>query len=113
MLASCADVADRWLLQEQTQHTGMAEAYAIMGQVCQAQGRYESALEQLGKCLAIYIKALGEDHPSVAMTYNNIAMVYDKQGKHEMALELYEKGLAIRIKALGEEIGRASCRERV
>jgi tetratricopeptide (TPR) repeat protein len=61
------------------------------------------ALELYEKCLAISIKALGEDHPDVADTYTNTALVYDKQGRYEMALELYEKCLAISIKALGED----------
>ncbi|KAJ1480867.1 hypothetical protein T484DRAFT_1600632, partial [Baffinella frigidus] len=68
-----------------------------------SQGKHETALEQFKKCLAIRIKALGEDHSDLAATYNNIAGVYTKQGKHETALEQFKKCLAIRIKALGED----------
>ena len=105
-MASSTDVVRTWLLQEQQQHKGIARTYDIMGRVYEIgneQGKYEMALEQYGKCLAINIKALGEDHPDVATTYGNIASVYYKQGKHEMALEQYARCLAVEIKALGED----------
>jgi len=130
-LASCDDVARPWLLQEQQHHHGFAYTHGVLGRVYALQGNDEmnityhnicnvyrkynntavyvnpgknvEALELYDKCLAIDIKALGEDHPSVATTYNNIASVYRNQGKYEEALVLYDKCLATRIKALGED----------
>ena len=81
-----------------TTYNNIALVYKTQGKYEMALGQYEMALGQYAKCLAIEIKALGEDHPDVAFTYNMIGLVYNTQGKHEMALELYAKSLAIQIK---------------
>jgi len=72
-----------------------------MGNVYEAQGKYEQALEVYSKSLDIKIKVTGQDSPLVASTRNNIAIVYRKQGKYEEALEEYSKALDIRVSALG------------
>src|SRR5262249_10548423 len=55
------------------------------------------------KALAIWRKALGEQHPHTATGYNNLAQNLDAQGKHAEAEPLYEKALAIHRQVLGEE----------
>ena len=56
------------------------------------------ALQQHEKCLAIIIKALGEDHPDVADTYNNVANT-----TYNMAISLVEQGELARAGGLFRE----------
>ena len=44
-------------------------------QVYKNQGKYNEATPMYQKALAIYIKALGEEHPSVAITFGNLGNV--------------------------------------
>mmetsp|Transcript_10086 Transcript_10086/g.24694 ORF Transcript_10086/g.24694 Transcript_10086/m.24694 type:complete len:142 (-) Transcript_10086:82-507(-) len=73
----------------------MAARYGNLGTVLLHQGKYEMALGQFEKCLAIQSKALGKEHSSLATTHGNIGSVFLHQGKHEMALEEYTLSVAI------------------
>ena len=55
------------------------------------------------RALAIYLKALGEDHPDTAASYNNLAVTLRDQGKYAEAEAMHRHALAIRLKALGED----------
>ena len=44
-------------------------------QVYESQGKHDDAAESHKKALAIYIKTLGEEHPSVATAYSGLANV--------------------------------------
>jgi len=79
-----------------------ATACNNLGGAMYEQGRYDEALENLRKALAIYELTLPEDHPSTAASYNNIGLVYDAQGAYDEALECLRKALAIRERTLGE-----------
>ena len=88
----------------------MAGTYNNIAGVYQRQGKYEMALELYEKCLAIRIKALGEDHPSVATTYHsvapakyNLADSLAKQGELARAGDLFRESAAIYSKVLGAE----------
>ncbi|KAJ1480858.1 hypothetical protein T484DRAFT_1809335 [Baffinella frigidus] len=68
------------------------------------------ALEQFEKCLAIDIKALGEDNPSVTATYINIATTkynmassLEEQGELARAGGLFRESASIYSKVLGAE----------
>ena len=71
---------------------------------CQwAQGRFAQAEPGFTRALAIYQKALGEDHPRTALAYNNLASCQQEQGRHAQAEPGFAKALAIFRKALGED----------
>ena len=55
------------------------------------------------RSLAIWEKALGEDHPNVAQSLNNLAVLYNSQGRYSEAEPLLQRSLAIWEKALGED----------
>jgi tetratricopeptide (TPR) repeat protein/CHAT domain-containing protein len=76
----------------------------------ETKGDYKSAIPHREKILAIYRKALGEDHPHTATSYNNLADILHEQGRYAEAGPLYEKALAIDRRALGEDHpGTAEC----
>ncbi len=67
-----------------------------------AKGRYSEATPLLRTTLAIFRRALGEDHPDTAQTYDNLAGNLDSQVRYSEARPLYERALAIMRKVLGE-----------
>ena len=46
-----------------------------MFQVLESQGKLDEAAAMYKKALAIYVKALGEEHPSVGITFGNLGNV--------------------------------------
>ena len=60
--------------------------YNNMASVYDSQGIYAKALEYYEKALAIWLEALGANHPDVASSYNNMATVYYNQGDYAKAL---------------------------
>ena len=71
-------------------------------QVYNSQGKHDDAVESHKKALAIYIKTLGEEHPSVATTYWNMGALYKAKGDKDTARGYLEKALAIFRVAVGE-----------
>jgi tetratricopeptide (TPR) repeat protein len=69
----------------------------------EAKADFKAALPRREKILAIYRKALGEDHPHTATCYNTLAYNLFALGRYAEARPLFEKALAIRRKALGED----------
>ena len=71
-----------------------------IGIVLKVMGKYEEALVQHQKSLAIKIRVFGSDHLDVAASYNNIGTVYESLGKYEEALEMHSKSLDIKTRIL-------------
>jgi tetratricopeptide (TPR) repeat protein len=67
------------------------------------QGRYAPAERGFERALAIFRKALGEDHPHTAAAYGGLALCQESQGRYGQAERGYERALAIWRKALGED----------
>ena len=63
-------------------HPAVADSYRNIGNVYYSQGKYEEALVQYQKALAIDLAVHGQDHLDVAKSYNNIGIVYRNQGKY-------------------------------
>ena len=60
-----------------------------VGSVLAQQGKYDAALVEQRRALAIQDKALGSEHPAAASTRSNIAATLAMQGKLEDALQFY------------------------
>ena len=80
-----------------------ANSYVIIGNVYDAIGNHDSALEYYLKALEIWEKVFGTEHSDTAMSYNNIGIVCDEKGDYDSALEYHLKALAILEKVLGKE----------
>ncbi|MDL2329108.1 tetratricopeptide repeat protein [Desulfosarcina sp. OttesenSCG-928-A07] len=93
-LLSVLNASDDHLLETR------AILYMFLGKGAEEHGRYDTALEEYEKVLAIRKKNLGPDHPDTATAYNNIAFVYSSKGEYGNALKGFEKALAIREKVL-------------
>lgn len=85
---------------EQSEWT--ATAYDNIGLSYAGQGKYDEALKQLAKALAIREKMPESDSINLALSYNNMGTVYDQQGKYDKALEYYNKSLDFRLATMGE-----------
>ena len=66
-------------------------------------GKYDAAIEQCQRALAIREKALGPEHPDVATSLNNLAMLIYSRGDYAKSEPLFQRALAIDEKALGPE----------
>ena len=66
-------------------------------------GDYKAAEPLYKQSLAIYKKALGEEHPDYASSLTNLGILYKKMGNYKAAESNYKQALEIRKKALGEE----------
>jgi tetratricopeptide (TPR) repeat protein len=80
----------------------VAKTFKKIAVIYKTQKKYELAMYNFKKCLAIQIKYLGANNLDVANTYYMLACLYSMQKKYELALETYGKCLAIRIAVLGE-----------
>ncbi len=80
-----------------------AKCFLLIGNVFQAQGMHDAAMEKYEAALEIYKNLFGEEHADVATCYNNMGAVLQAQGKHEAAMEKCEAALLIRNKVFGEE----------
>ena len=67
------------------------------------QGNYAEAGTLIRKALAIYRRALGEDHPDTATSYDNLTVILHHQGKYAEAEPLHRKALDIRRRVQGDE----------
>ncbi|CAF4349278.1 unnamed protein product, partial [Rotaria sordida] len=56
---------------------------------------YPKALDNFEKCLAIWQKALPENHPDIAFAFSNIGDVHRLMGNYEKALAFHQKALNI------------------
>ena len=79
----------------------MATSYNNIGQVWNKKGEYDKALEYYEKCLAIFLKTLGGEHPDVATSYFNIGKMHECKTEYEKAFEHYVLSSQIRFKKLG------------
>ena len=60
--------------------------YNNVGALFDNQGKYDEALVEYRKCLAVQKAKLDKNHPDVAKTYNDIALVLDRgQGQYDEA----------------------------
>lgn len=66
-------------------------------------GQYGQALPLLQRCLAIFEKASGPDHPDTAASLNLLGLLYDKMGETGEAFRLFQRSLVIYLKVLGPE----------
>jgi tetratricopeptide (TPR) repeat protein len=78
--------------------------HAGLGEALLGQGKYDEALKEDQRALAIQEKALGAEHASVASAHRDIGDVYAAQGSDEQALASYRRALAIFEKALPESV---------
>lgn len=67
------------------------------------QGKYDDALEGLGRALQGLGKGLGTDHPDTLAVVGNMAAVYEKQGNYIEAQKLYEQELDGQAKRVGDD----------
>ena len=67
----------------------MADSYRNIGNVYYGQGKYEEALVQYQKALAIDLAVHGQDHPSVADSKYNIALLHKGRQETEKARQLF------------------------
>ncbi|CAM9263687.1 unnamed protein product [Choristocarpus tenellus] len=81
----------------------VAEGLSWLTSVLQKQGNFEEARPLYERCLAIWEKVLGPEHPDVARSLNSLASLLKHQGNFEEARPLYERSLAIWEKVLGPE----------
>lgn len=84
-------------------HSDVAKSYHNIGSVYYRQGKYEEALVQYQKALAIDLAVHGQDHPSVADSYKNIGVVYGSQGNMSAATEMYIKAYHMYLQVLGPD----------
>ena len=76
--------------------TRLADGYAVIGDLTQAEGLYQRAL-------AIQEEGLGTDHDDVALTLAGYTALLRKQGRAAEAAELDSRIEAIRTRAAAEE----------
>jgi eukaryotic-like serine/threonine-protein kinase len=67
------------------------------------QGKFDEALADYRRSLAIREKVLAKQHPDTAMSHNNIGTVLVNKGQHEEALVEFQIALAMREQVLGRE----------
>jgi tetratricopeptide (TPR) repeat protein len=84
-------------------HPGMAISYNNIALILKKKGKYNGALEQYEKALAIVESVHGTDHPTTATIYNNIGLVLTEKGDYDGALLQYEKLVAVRESVLGKD----------
>ena len=66
-------------------------------------GKYRSAIDYLGKALAIYKDIYRKNHPSIANTSNNLGSAWRNLSEYKKAIEYHENALAIYKKVYGED----------
>ena len=72
------------------------------GKSYSAQGKYDLAIVQFSKELAIHKESLGESHPYTAEVMHCIGIAYAELGNYELAVEQFSDVLIIQRAVLGE-----------
>jgi tetratricopeptide (TPR) repeat protein len=72
-------------------------------QYLRARGRYAEAEPLYQRCLRVYERLLGPEHPEVARVLNYLAILYWSQGRYSEAEPLYLLALRIREQVQGSE----------
>jgi serine/threonine-protein kinase len=85
---------DEWSAMEATHTLGIAALW---------QGRYDEALDELGRVLAWDERMLGPDHPVVSDPLNNLALVSGERGDFETELALLQRAQSIKERAYGPD----------
>jgi tetratricopeptide (TPR) repeat protein len=80
-----------------------AELSNSMGKVFAHFADYGKALEFYQKCLDIWQKTIGAEHPKADMLYNDIGKVLRHKGQYDEALGFTKKSLDIRVETFGAE----------
>jgi tetratricopeptide (TPR) repeat protein len=75
----------------------------VMGDIHEADGRFDDALAANDKALAICQRLHGDKHPRVAAIICSIACIYAQQGRWDDALKVYTKALKLQVKTLGQD----------
>lgn len=83
-----------------------ADYYFECGESYELQGKYQKALDYLGKSLKIRINLFGENNPLVAETYNSIGLAYSEKRDLQKAFEFVNKAVVISSNLNG--VNRAS-----
>ena len=68
-----------------------------------SEGRYDEALEDAKRALALQLRVLGPDHYLVAETYHHLGNIYDTRGDSAQALDYYQRAVAIMQSTLGPD----------
>jgi tetratricopeptide (TPR) repeat protein len=82
-----------------TQATLLTDRARIVG----LQGRYEQALAEGERALALQIEALGPEHPDLGRTLNELGLMNMMLGRHEQAQAQFERAIEIWHEALGPD----------
>lgn len=69
----------------------LTSVYSSLASVCDASGKYDSALYYLNASLQFH----GEKDPVRVLTYDDMADIYVKKNKYEMAILLYDKSIRL------------------
>ena len=96
---------DQALVDLDEANLDMASTYTKIAGVNMTLYKYEMAVINFTKCLAIQIKVLGANNVDVAKTYYKIGLVYNAQRKDYMTLNNFKKCHAIHMvyRARGQE----------
>lgn len=89
--------------QNGIQYEAHAEISNSLGEVFYHFAVYNKALEFYKRCLDIWQKTIGAEHPKAAKLYNDIGKVFVYKGDLDQALELFQRSLDLRIGTLGYE----------
>ena len=85
-----------------------ARIAASRGAVLAAEGRYEDAVKDERRAMAIQESLFGPDSLEVAMSANNAANYLHELGRNEEAAAIMGRSVAIFVKVFGEESGRVA-----
>jgi tetratricopeptide (TPR) repeat protein len=66
-------------------------------------GDFRGAIPPAQRCLELYERVLGPEHPDTLISVNNLAGLYYHQGRYAEAEPLYERALRDRERVLGPE----------
>lgn len=91
------------LVERQEDPLGEAAGRNNMGVALYALGRYDEAVEEYERALAIRVETLGPTHPNVGAALNNLANAYGQRGRLKEAWYHHKRALELRRMALGSE----------
>ena len=74
-----------------------------IGNVLERMGKYEEALVEHQKALAVFLAVHGQEHLDVAASYQNIAAMRLMQRQQSQAIEMATKACYFNLKVLGPD----------
>jgi tetratricopeptide (TPR) repeat protein len=77
--------------------------YSHRSEVHERQSKYDDALADATRALALELRVLGPEHATVAGTYHQLGNIYFQRAQYAEALDAFSKSLAIRQRTLGAD----------